>query len=69
MTTRRSEHYIDKGPYRAFRYEARGVNNNVGYSIGTFRTKEKALEAVLKERHERERLNRSWGAQYGGPND
>lgn len=50
-----SEHYIDHGAHRTFRYQARGSDGCQGYSLGSFRTKAEALEAVLEDQRSQER--------------
>lgn len=49
-----SKHYIDRGAHRTFRYEARGDNGTTGYALKSYRTKEEALEAVLRDKETQE---------------
>lgn len=49
-----SRYYIDKGAHRYFRYEARGGTTDCGHALGSFHTKEQALEAVLEEKRNHE---------------
>lgn len=64
-----SRYYIDKGSHRTFRYEARGRTGDYGYALGSYRTKEEALEAALRDRETQERYSNvgpgSWEDSFG----
>lgn len=49
-----SRYYIDRGIHRTYRYQARGSTGDYGYALGSYRTKEEALEAVLRDKREQE---------------
>lgn len=59
-----SRYYIDKGAHRHYRYEARGGTTDCGHSLGSFHTKEEALEAVLREKRYNEIYNPSGSGSW-----
>jgi hypothetical protein len=64
-----SKYYIDKGSHRRNRYEARGREGDYGYSLGSYSTKEEALEAALRDRESNDRYRNvgpgSWDDSFG----
>lgn len=59
-----SKYYIDRGAHRTYRYQAHGNNGTIGYMLGCYRTKEQAVEAVLRDKEERERYA-GYGSRHG----
>lgn len=52
-----SKYYTDRGSHRTFRYtpHARRLDGTGGYNLPACRTKEQALEAVMRDREDQER--------------